>query len=81
MLSSNSDFQRLSQTALSRSRFLRLHHSAIDSTISYVKRAKDIHAASADAKTYSERLKAAFPDRRQAAWVDFSASLLYPAPG
>jgi hypothetical protein len=54
-----------------------VHRSAIDSTISYVKRAKEIHAASADAKTYSERLKAAFPDRQQAGWVDFSAGLLY----
>jgi hypothetical protein len=35
---------------------------AIDSTMTYVKRAKEIHAASADAKTYSENLKAAFPD-------------------
>jgi glyoxylase-like metal-dependent hydrolase (beta-lactamase superfamily II) len=57
-----------------------VHRSAIDSTITYVKRAKEIHAASADAKTYSESLKAAFPDRRQAGWVDFSASLLYAAP-
>jgi glyoxylase-like metal-dependent hydrolase (beta-lactamase superfamily II) len=54
--------------------------SAIDSTITYVKRAKEIHAASADAKTYSESLKTAFPDRQQADWVDFSASLLYAAP-
>jgi len=56
-----------------------VHRSAIDSTIAYVKRAKEIHAASADAKTYSESLKAAFPDRRQPGWVDFSASLLYAA--
>jgi glyoxylase-like metal-dependent hydrolase (beta-lactamase superfamily II) len=56
-----------------------VYRSAIDSTIAYVKRAKEIHAASADAKTYSESLKAAFPDRQQAAWVDFSASLLYAA--
>jgi hypothetical protein len=56
-----------------------VNRSAIDSTISYVKRAKEIHAASADAKTYSESLKAAFPDRQQAAWVDFSAKLLYAA--
>jgi glyoxylase-like metal-dependent hydrolase (beta-lactamase superfamily II) len=53
---------------------------AIDSTITYVKRAKEIHAASADAKTYSERLKAAFPDRQHAGWVDFSGGLLYAAP-
>jgi hypothetical protein len=56
-----------------------VHRSAIDSTITYVKRAREIHAASADAKTYSESLKAAFPDRQQAGWVDFSAKLLYAA--
>ena len=36
-----------------------VQRSAIDSTITYVKGAKEIHAASADAKTYSENLKAA----------------------
>jgi hypothetical protein len=50
-----------------------VNRSAIDSTIVYVKRAKEIHAASAAAKTYSESLKAAFPDRQRAGWVDFSA--------
>jgi glyoxylase-like metal-dependent hydrolase (beta-lactamase superfamily II) len=54
--------------------------SAIDSTMTYVKRAKEIYAASADAKTYSEKLKAAFPDLRQAGFVDLSASYLYAAP-
>ena len=54
--------------------------SAIDSTMTYVKRAKEIHAASADAKTYSENLKAAFPDLQQAGFVDLSASYLYTAP-
>jgi hypothetical protein len=53
--------------------------SAIGSTISYIKRAKEIHAASADAKSYSESLKAAFPDRHLASMVDFSAKLLYAA--
>ncbi len=57
-----------------------VHRSAIDSTMTYVKRAKEIHAVSADAKTYSESLKAAFPDRQHADWVDFSAGLLYAAP-
>jgi hypothetical protein len=57
-----------------------VHRSAIDSTISYVKRAKEIHAASADAKTYNESLKAAFPDLQHAEWVDLSARLLYAAP-
>src|ERR1700676_5560278 len=58
-----------------------VHRSAIDSTITYVERAKEIHAASADAKTYSERLKAAFPDRQQVRWVHFSALRLYATPG
>src|SRR5258707_3677898 len=56
-----------------------VHRSAIDSTITYIKRAKEIHAASADAKTYSESLKAAFPDRQRASMVDFSPKLLYAA--
>jgi metal-dependent hydrolase (beta-lactamase superfamily II) len=56
-----------------------VQRSAIDSTITYVKRAKEIHAASADAKTYSESLKAAFPDRQLAGFVDLSAGLLYAA--
>ena len=56
-----------------------VHRSAIDSTITYVKRAKEIHAASADAKTYGESLRAAFPDRQLASMVDFSAKLLYAA--
>jgi hypothetical protein len=54
--------------------------SAIDSTMTYIKRAKEIRASSADAKTYSESLKAAFPDRQLARFVDLSASYLYPAP-
>ncbi len=54
--------------------------SAIDSTITYVKRAKAIHSASTDAKTYSESLKAAFPDLQLAGFVDLSASYLYAAP-
>jgi glyoxylase-like metal-dependent hydrolase (beta-lactamase superfamily II) len=54
--------------------------SAIDSTMTYVKRAKAIHSVSADAKTYSENLKAAFPDLQQASFVDLSASYLYAAP-
>src|ERR1700681_3792789 len=54
--------------------------SAIDSTMTYVKRAKAIHSISADEKTYSESLKAAFPDLQQAGFVDLSASYLYAAP-
>src|SRR5260221_59692 len=54
--------------------------SAIDSTMTYVKRANEIHAASPDAKSYGEKLKAAFPDLQQAGFVDLSASYLYAAP-
>jgi metal-dependent hydrolase (beta-lactamase superfamily II) len=54
--------------------------AAIDSMMTYIKRAKEIHAAAADAKTYSENLKAAFPDLRQAGFVDLSASYLYAGP-
>ena len=50
------------------------------STETYVKRAKEIYSASADAKTYSEKLKAAFPALQQAGFVDLSASYLYAAP-
>jgi hypothetical protein len=57
-----------------------VNRAAIDSTISYVKRAREIHAASVDAKTYSESLKTAFPDLRYAEWVDLSARLLYATP-
>jgi glyoxylase-like metal-dependent hydrolase (beta-lactamase superfamily II) len=53
---------------------------AIDSTMTYVKRAREIHAASADAKTYSENLKAAFPNLELARFVDLSASYIYAAP-
>ncbi len=54
--------------------------SAIDSMMTYVKRAKAIHSVSAAAKTYSENLKAAFPDLQQAGFVDLSATYLYAAP-
>ena len=54
--------------------------SAIDSTMTYVKRAKAIHSVSVDAKTYSENLKAAFPNLQLARFVDLSASYLYAAP-
>jgi hypothetical protein len=56
-----------------------VNRSAIDSTITYVKRAREIHATSADAKAYSGSLKAAFPDRQLPSVVDFSAKLLYAA--
>ena len=53
---------------------------AIDATIKYVQTAGRIYAASADAKTYVQGIKAAFPDRQQPGWVEFSSSLLYSVP-
>jgi hypothetical protein len=41
-------------------------------------RAKEIRAASADARACSESLKGAFPDRQLASTVDFSAGFLTP---
>jgi Metallo-beta-lactamase superfamily len=51
--------------------------SAIDSTIAYLSRAKEVHSTSPDARTYSERIKAAFPERQQQGWVDYSTDFLY----
>jgi glyoxylase-like metal-dependent hydrolase (beta-lactamase superfamily II) len=51
--------------------------SAFDATIAYLERAKEIHAASKDGQSYASALKAAFPDRAQPGWVDFSGMMLY----
>ena len=51
--------------------------SAIDSTIAYLSRAKEVHSTSPDARTYSERIKATFPERQQQGWVDYSTDFLY----
>jgi len=53
--------------------------SAFDATIVYLNRAKEIHAASKDGQSYASALKAAFPDRAQPGWVDFSGMMLYGA--
>jgi glyoxylase-like metal-dependent hydrolase (beta-lactamase superfamily II) len=54
--------------------------SAIDTTIAYLRRAKQVHATAADGKAYAEGMKAAFPDRQQPGWVDFSSRLLFSTP-
>jgi glyoxylase-like metal-dependent hydrolase (beta-lactamase superfamily II) len=51
--------------------------SEIDGNIAYLAEAKAIHAQAADHEQYAEQLKAAFPERSQGAWVDFSGLLLY----
>jgi len=51
--------------------------SAIDGTIAYLSRAKEIYSTSPDARTYSERIKTAFAERQQQGWVDYSMDFLY----
>lgn len=54
--------------------------SAYDATIDYLKRAKAIYAGADDGATYAAELKAAFPQRAQQGWVDFSGMMLYRTP-
>lgn len=51
--------------------------SEIDGNLAYLAEAKAIHAQAADPEQYAEQLKAAFPERSQGAWVDFSGLMLY----
>jgi glyoxylase-like metal-dependent hydrolase (beta-lactamase superfamily II) len=53
---------------------------AIDATINYLHTAKKVYGASADAKAYVQGVKAAFPDRQQPFWLEFSSGLLYSTP-
>jgi hypothetical protein len=54
--------------------------SAYDATIAYLSTAKDCYAAASDGTSYADCLKAAFPDRSQPGWVDFSGRLLFSTP-
>jgi glyoxylase-like metal-dependent hydrolase (beta-lactamase superfamily II) len=51
--------------------------SAIDTTATYLHKAKQIYTNSKDAASYADNLKAAFPNRAMPGFVDLSASLLY----
>jgi glyoxylase-like metal-dependent hydrolase (beta-lactamase superfamily II) len=53
--------------------------SAYDAPITNLRRAREIYAGATDGKTYADGLKAAFPERRQPRWVDFSGLMLYAA--
>jgi glyoxylase-like metal-dependent hydrolase (beta-lactamase superfamily II) len=53
--------------------------SAIDTTATYLHKARQIYANSKDAASYADNLKAAFPNRAMPGFVDLSASLLYMA--
>lgn len=54
--------------------------SAYDATISYVRKAKECYAEAASGTSYAETLKAAFPDRLQPGWADFSGRVLFSTP-
>jgi glyoxylase-like metal-dependent hydrolase (beta-lactamase superfamily II) len=49
----------------------------IEGNISYLSKAKEIHAANSTPETYAEALKAAYPSYYGGPWVDFSGLLLY----
>lgn len=53
---------------------------AIDATIAYLGQASAIYAASKSGADYAAGLKAAFPQRTQAARADFSGRRLFPTP-
>ena len=52
-------------------------HLAIDATIAYLQKAKEVHDATSDPMEYASRMKAIFHNRQNPGWVDISASLLY----
>jgi hypothetical protein len=43
----------------------------------YLRKAKEIHAASNSAEGFAEALKGAYPSHYGGGWVDFSSLLLY----
>jgi hypothetical protein len=53
--------------------------SAYDATIEYLRCAKEIHGNAKDRNSYADGLKAAFPERLQPGWADFSSTMLYAA--
>ncbi|HWJ87693.1 MAG TPA: MBL fold metallo-hydrolase [Pelagibacterium sp.] len=52
-------------------------YDVIDANISYLEKAKQIHAANGDADSYAKALKDAYPSYYGGGWVDFSSLLLY----
>ncbi len=49
----------------------------VDGNIAYLRKAKEIHAASGDAESFAKALKGAYPGYYGGGWVDFSSLLLY----
>ncbi len=54
--------------------------SGFDATMAYVRKARECYAKAPDGTSYAEALKAAFPDRLQPGWVDFSGRVLFSTP-
>jgi hypothetical protein len=54
-----------------------VNFDAINGNIAYLRKAKDIHAASNSAESFAETLKGAYPSYYGGGWVDFSSLLLY----
>ena len=52
-------------------------HSAIAATIAYLKKGREVYAATRDANAYASRMIAAFPERQHSNWIELSATLLY----
>lgn len=51
--------------------------SALDGTLAYLRTGKEMYAASKKPDIYASKMKAAFPHRQHANWIEISASLLY----
>lgn len=51
-----------------------------DATIAYLRKARECYAEAPDGTSYADALKAAFPDRLQSGWVDFSGRVLFSTP-
>jgi glyoxylase-like metal-dependent hydrolase (beta-lactamase superfamily II) len=51
--------------------------SAIDATMAYLRKGKEMYAGTRDPEAYASGMKMAFPGRRHPGWIDLSASLLY----
>ena len=49
-------------------------------TIAYLRTAKECYVTASDGNAYAAALKAAFPDRSQPGWVDFSGLVLFSTP-
>jgi len=51
--------------------------SAIDATIAYLRKGKEVHASTGNPSEYASRMKEQFRYLRHPEWIDLSATLLY----